>query len=185
MSKSREYIDNEMSIIEEDFHKTFYTMLGLAKVFEQMLPKFTKTITATRDRQAIKYATQAKNALQQFNFIASQIDNHYKVEDKADKEAYKNMHADIAKIIGITLDQIRFERYDNFANLMIDFNQGNYTQVEEHLLDSIMDYQESGTLEGLGMIKMHAPNLTAEQIESFAKDLVKWSDMRNLSKQTS
>lgn len=184
MSKVREYIDNEMSIIEEDFHKTFYMMLGIAKVFEQMLPKFTKTITATRNRQVIKYATQAKNALQQFNFVSSQIENHYKIEDKADKESYKNMHADIAKIIGITLDQIRFERYDQFANLMIDFNQGNYTQIEEHLLDSIIDHEQSETLEGLGMIKMHAPSLTAEQIEAFAKDLVKWSDLRNLSKQT-
>lgn len=184
MSKVREYIDNEMSIIEEDFHKTFYAMCGIMKVFKEMLPKFKLLVKATGDIKAVKMANNVSLAASNFILTAHQLDAHYRVGDKADKEAYKNMHADIAKIIGITLDQIRFERYDQFANLMIDFNQGNYTQIEEHLLDSIIDHEQSETLEGLGMIKMHAPGLTAEQIEAFAKDLVKWSDLRNLSKQT-
>jgi hypothetical protein len=182
MSVTKEYIENEMSQIQEDFHKTFYMMLGNAKCFEEMLPQFIKTVYLTKDQRAIKYATKVKALLQQFSFLASEIEHHYKIQDNRAKEAYKEMHADIARIIGITLTTITFERYDQLASLLIDFNQGNYAQVEEHLIDSILDYQENKTLEGFGIVQRYAPGLTADQKEEFCKDLVKWRDLSNLIK---
>ena len=183
MSNAKEYIENEMSVIEEDFHKTFYTMGGLMKVFKQMLPKFRLLIKATGDSKAVKLANAVSASASSFIIAVHQLDSHFRVGDKEDKEAYRNMHADIAKIIGITLDQIRFERYDQLANLMIDFNQGNYAQVEEHLIDSLLDYEESKTLEGFGLVQRYAPNLTPEQKEEFCRDLVKWRDYSNMIKQ--
>lgn len=177
---TKEYIENEMSAIEEDFHKTFYMMLGNAKVFEEMLPKFIKILNGTKDQKAIKYATKIKATLQNFNFLAAEVEHHYKIEDNRAKESYKAMHADISRIIGVTIATIPFERYDQFANLLIDFNQGNYAQVEEHLIDSLLDYEENKTLEGFGMVQRYAPDLTPDQKEQFCKDLVKWSDYRNL-----
>jgi hypothetical protein len=182
MSSVKQYIENEMSVIEEDFHKTFYMMLGNAKVFSEMLPKFIKTIYGTKDQKAIKYATKIKATLQNFNFLAAEIEHHYKIEDNRAKEAYKAMHADIARIIGVTITTLAFERYDSFANLLIDFNQGNYAQVEEHIIDSILDYQENKTLEGFGIIERYASTLPVEQKEEMSKDMVKWRDLSNIAR---
>lgn len=182
MSEIKEYIENEMSIIEEDFHKSYYTMGGIMKVFKQMLPKFKLLVKATGDIKAVKLANEVSLSASNFILSAHKLDAHYKVADKNDKEAYKNMHADIARIIGITLDQIRFNRYEEFTNLLVDFTQGNYTQVETHLIDSLLDYEQPTTIEGLGLVQRYAPNLTVEQKEEFAKDLVKWSDMREMTK---
>ena len=179
---TRQYIDNEMRAIEEDFHKTFYMLLGNAVVFKELLPILVKRSNITKDRKANNYAIQLKRTIENFVFLAEQVEHHYKVESKHGKENYKAMHADIAKVIGTTLANLSFERYDNLASLLISFSQGTHIEIEEHLLDSLLDYEQPQTLEGMGLIQRYCPHLTVDEKEEMAKDLVKWSDMRQMAK---
>ena len=182
MNQTKEYINNEMSAIEEDFHKVFYMILGNSLVIREMLPKMMVAIQKIKhkDLKATQLFIKIKNAIDLLYLLSENVEHHYRVENKEAKQAYKNMHADICRIIGTTIATIPFERFDQFASLLIAFNQGDYTQIEEHLLDSLIDYEESQTLEGFGIIQRYCPNLTVEQKEQMAKDLVKWADLRNL-----
>lgn len=184
MNQTNQYIKNEMSEIENDFHKTFYMLLGNAVVIREMLPKMMIAIRKVRhnDKVAMQTFIKIKNAIDNLCLLSENVEHHYRVENKEAKEAYKLMHADICKIIGITVATIPFERYDAFAELLIAFNQGDYTQIEEHLLDSLIDYEGSQTLEGFGIIQRYCPNLTVEEKEQMAKDLVKWRDLSLMKK---
>jgi len=182
MNQTKQYISNELTQIEDDFHKTFYMLLGNAVVIREMLPKMMLAIQKVRhkDKIAVQTFIKIKNAIDNLCLLSENVEAHYRVENKEAKEAYKLMHADICKIIGITAATIPFERYDAFAELLIAFNQGDYTQIEEHLLDSLIDYEDGTTLEGFGLIQRYCPDLNVDIKEQMAKDLVKWSDLRNL-----
>lgn len=182
MNQTKQYIQNEIKVLEEDFHKMFYFTLGNSIVLKQMLPTLLKSSGLTKDLKGTNYATKLQNAINSIIILSESIESHFKVSDRKVKENYKEMFADITKIIGITIATTPFERLDSFASLLISFNQGDYTQVEDHLIDSLLDYEQNKTIEGLGLVQRYAPNLTVEQKEEFAKDLVKWADMREMTK---
>jgi len=182
MNKTKQYINNEIKVLEEDFHKMFYFVLGNSVVLKQMLPTLLKSSGLTNDFKGTNYAIKLQNAINTIIILSESIESHFKVPDRNVKENYKEMFADITRIIGITIATTPFDRLDAFASLLISFNQGDYTQVEEHLIDSLLDYEENKTIEGLGLVQRYAPNLTVEQKEEFAKDLVKWADMRQMTK---
>ena len=182
MSQTKTYISNEMERIEDDFNKSIYFILGLAKVTKGLVAIVIKIVQGTKrkDLQALNYFIKLKNSLETTCLIIENINRHYKAENKEAKEHYEDMFANICRVIGITISTLTFDRFDQFASLMIDFNQGNYAVVEEHLIDSILDYEGSETLEGFGIIQQYCPHLSVDEKEQMAKDLVKWADLRNL-----
>lgn len=174
--RTKEFINSEMSEIEKDFHKGFYSISALPRVLLNLVEKNYRVANLTRDQKAMKLLARYKNSTNDLCFICDEYSSHFKVEDKYAKESWISMFADIIRVLAITLSQIDIDRYDELASLLIDFNQGNVARVEEHIIDSLLDYEEKQTIDGLGLIHQYAPHLTVEQKEQFAKDLVKWRD---------
>ena len=178
--RTKEFINSEMSEIENDFHKGFYMVSALPRVLSTLVEKNYRVANLTRDQKAMKLLSRFKNLTNDLCFVSDEYRNHFKVENKYAKESWIAMFADVIRVLSITLSQIDIDRYDELASLLIDFNQGNVARVEEHVIDSLLDYEEKTTIEGLGLVQRYAPHLTVEQKEAFAKDLVKWRDYSNM-----
>ncbi len=181
-NNTAKYIMNEMERIEDDFNKTIYLTLGMSKIHKGLVKVAANIIqnTKRKDIVALNYFIKLKNALENVCLITENIDRHYQAENKEAKEYYVEMFANVCKIIGITISTITFDRFDQFASLLVDFNQGNYAQVEEHLIDSLLDYEEGQVLEGLSLIQRYCPDMPIEIKHLMAKDMTKWSDLRNM-----
>jgi hypothetical protein len=178
--RTKDFIEGEMSQIENDFHKGFYMIAALPKVLSTLVEKNNRVANLSRDYKAAKLLAKFKKQSIDLNFTSEEYKNHFKVENKYAKEAWIAMFADVIRILAITIDQITIDRYDELASLLIDFTQGNIARVDEHVIDSLLDYKEKTTIEGLGLVQRYAPHLTVEQKEAFAKDLVKFCDYRNM-----
>lgn len=178
--RTKAFIEGEMSQIENDFHKGFYMISALPKVLSLLVEKNHRAANTNRDIKALHLLTKFKKVTTDLCFISDEYKNHFKVENKHAKEAWISMFADVIRVLAITIDQITIDRYDELASLLIDFTQGNIARVDEHVIDSLLDYEEKTTIEGLGLVQRYAPHLTVEQKEAFAKDIVKFCDYRNM-----
>jgi hypothetical protein len=178
--RTKDFIDSEMSQIEDDFHKAFYMISALPKILSILVEKNHRAAIHNCDNNAFKILTRFKKVSTDLCFISDDYKYHFQVENKYAQEAWTNMFADVIRVLAITLDQITIDRYDELASLLIDFTQGNIARVDEHVIDSLLDYEEKTTIEGLGLVQRYAPHLTVEQKEAFAKDLVKWRDYSNM-----
>ncbi len=178
--RTKEFINGEMKKIDDDFHKGFYMISALPQVLSILVEKNLRIAKLDRNLNAIKLLYKFKKHALDLCFTSDEYKNHFKAENKHTQEAWTNMFADVIRVLAITLDQITIDRYDELASLLIDFTQGNIARVDEHVIDSLLDYEEKTTIEGLGLVQRYAPHLTVEQKEAFAKDLVKWRDYSNM-----
>jgi len=180
---TQDYITTELKRIEEDFHLLYYFSVSNYAVQRGIAYKLLQKAKFLKDKQTLNFVIKYKNLIDSLCLLAENFEQMCKTKNEAiecEKEATKSIFKQVNDILGITAATLRYERINEFAGIMTSFNQGQIAQVKDELLDSLLDYEETNTLEGFGLAQKYLSDKSVDEKESFCKDLVKWANFRNM-----
>jgi len=179
---TEQFIKNEQTAIREDFEKAFYCLLPVVPYLREMTALLKSSAMKAGDKQAVKNANQLSVPLNNMAFAVEQFESKFKTENNKSKEKIRAALKERIWIFSLALARLPFEMHADLIAHLQDYYQGNFKYVSGEMLDALLEHENENGIEGLALVHRINPSLTPEQKEEFAKEMMQWSDYRNIRK---